>query len=148
MSSEQTCEVSEEWVVAAAPGLVVRSENGLVVQDLDGDGDEHTGWVLIYLHIDDLFRVTAGTWLETDDLIGHPSCVGGPASSVHLHIARRYNGEWILADGAIPFNMSGWEVHLDAESGKALLMKDGMIVTSSTGATRDTYIKRLKTDED
>ncbi len=40
-----------EWATAAAPGIVARSELGTVVLDLDGDGDERTGWVIFYFHI-------------------------------------------------------------------------------------------------
>ena len=40
--------------------------------------------------------------------IGHPSCEGGRATGTHVHIARKYNGEWILADGPLAFELSGW----------------------------------------
>jgi murein DD-endopeptidase MepM/ murein hydrolase activator NlpD len=102
------CIVPDEWVVAAADGLVVRVENGEVLLDLDGDGYEHTGWVLLYMHIESRHRVEAGTYLQAGDLIGHASCEGGVATGTHLHLARKYNGEWIPADGSIPFEMDGW----------------------------------------
>jgi len=105
------CTESEKWLVAAAPGLVVRSGNGVVVLDLDGDGYEETGWNLIYLHVASKGRVELGTWVETDDRIGHASCEGGVSTGTHLHFARKYNGEWILADGPLPFTLSGYEVH-------------------------------------
>ncbi|MGQ9503025.1 MAG: LysM peptidoglycan-binding domain-containing protein [Anaerolineae bacterium] len=102
------CAISQEWATAAASGLVVRSEDGQVLIDLDEDGYEQTGWVLFYLHIASLDRVPAGTRLVHGDRVGHPSCEGGVAESSHLHIARRYNGEWIAADGPIPLVLSGW----------------------------------------
>ncbi len=102
------CIVSDEWVVAAADGLVVRAENGEVLLDLDGDGYEQTGWVLLYMHIESRHRVEAGTYLQAGDLIGHASCEGGVVTGTHLHLARKYNGEWIPADGPIPFEMDGW----------------------------------------
>ena len=102
------CNVPDEWVVAAADGLVVRVENGEVLLDLDGDGYEQTGWVLLYMHIEIRHRVEAGTYLQAGDLIGHASCEGGVATGTHLHLARKYNGEWIPADGSIPFEMDGW----------------------------------------
>jgi hypothetical protein len=49
-----------------------------------------------------------GTFLNPGDRIGHPSCEGGFASGTHVHLARKYNGEWISADGAIPFVLEGW----------------------------------------
>ena len=30
------------------------------------------------------------------------------ADSSHLHIARRYNGEWLDAGGPVPMVLSGW----------------------------------------
>ncbi|MGC9521747.1 MAG: LysM peptidoglycan-binding domain-containing protein, partial [Anaerolineae bacterium] len=44
------CATSQQWVTAVAPGLVVRSEDGMVLQDLDGDGFTGTGWVILYMH--------------------------------------------------------------------------------------------------
>ncbi len=102
------CVLSNEWVVAVSDGVVVRSGDGEVVLDLDGDGEEATGWVIHYLHIETRDRVEAGTALQAGDRIGHPSCEGGVSSGTHVHISRRYDGVWIAADGEIPFNLSGW----------------------------------------
>jgi murein DD-endopeptidase MepM/ murein hydrolase activator NlpD len=102
------CVLSNEWVVAIADGPIVRSSNGEVIQDLDGDGFEGTGWAIQYLHIETRDRVPAGTYLERGDPIGHPSCEGGVSSGTHLHMSRKYNGEWIPADGRLPFDLDGW----------------------------------------
>ncbi|HMU94224.1 MAG TPA: LysM peptidoglycan-binding domain-containing protein [Anaerolineales bacterium] len=104
------CDPTPTWVTAAAPGLVVRSSNGAVMVDLDGDGYEQTGWNLLYMHVGAKDRVAVGTWLEVNDRIGHASCEGGVSTGTHLHFARKYNGEWVTADGPIPFIMSGWRV--------------------------------------
>lgn len=102
------CARSRHWVTAAAPGMVVYADGGAVVQSLNGDPYAQTGWSLLYMHIDRKDRVKAGTSLKTGDRIGHPSCEGGFSTGTHLHIARRYNGEWIPADQNIPFNLGGW----------------------------------------
>jgi len=108
------CAPSKEWATAAAPGLVLRSENGEVWMDLDGDGFEQSGWVLLYLHIYAEDRVEPGAYVERGQRIGHPSCEGGFSEATHLHFARRYNGEWIPAgSGLVPMVLSGWTAHED-----------------------------------
>ncbi len=122
------CGVSRRWAVAVAPGVVARSGNGVVMLDLDGDGKEQTGWDVLYLHIADEGRVPVGTHLNTGDFIGHPSCEGGRATGTHVHIARKYNGEWISADGPVPFVMDGWVPHAGAQPYEGTLTKDGKTI--------------------
>ncbi len=105
------CTPSNEWVTAVAQGVVVRSEPGAVVLDLDGDGDERTGWVVFYFHIATQDRAPEGKTLQVGDPIGHPSCEGGRTTGTHVHIARKYNGEWIPADGVLAFDLGGWVAH-------------------------------------
>jgi murein DD-endopeptidase MepM/ murein hydrolase activator NlpD len=109
-SATTGCDANTRWVLSAAPGLVVRSGTGVVVVDMDGDGSEQTGWNILYLHVSAKDRVAKGEWVELNDLIGHASCEGGMSTGTHLHIARKYNGEWVTADGPIPFVLSGWTV--------------------------------------
>lgn len=106
------CAMSSDWVTAAAPGLVLRSDYGEVIVDLDGDGFEQSGWVLLYMHVHNQGRVAEGTYVARGQPIGHPSCEGGFSDAAHLHFARRYNGEWIPAGSSpAPMVLSGWTVH-------------------------------------
>ena len=136
------CYESDTWALASAPGLVVRSDNGVVIVDLDGDGLEQTGWVLLYLHIAEDGRIEAGEWVESGDLLGHPSCAGGLASGNHVHMARKYNGEWIPADGPLPFVLSGWVAHAGAKPYQGTLTRDGETVTASTVGSYESRIIR------
>jgi hypothetical protein len=102
------CAISAEWATAIADGFIVRAGTGEVIEDLDGDGYEQTGWDILYMHMAAQDRVEAGTYVYTGDHIGHPSCEGGVANAAHLHLARKYNGEWIPADGPLPFVLGGW----------------------------------------
>jgi LasA protease len=111
------CEVASQWARAMADGVIARSEYGTVILDLDGDGFEGTGWVIVYLHVSSENRpVEEGQRVSQGDPIGHPSCEGGVSYATHLHVARRYNGEWIAADcseclldaPAPQFNIDGW----------------------------------------
>jgi LasA protease len=132
------CAPSDEWVVAAAPGLIVRTGDGAVIQDLDGDGYEQTGWVLFYMHIEARDRVEVGTWVEPGDRIGHASCEGGYSDATHLHIARKYNGEWVAADGPIPFIMDGWvSAGLQREYNGTLTKGTHIIEACNCRATRN-----------
>ncbi|HLC04009.1 MAG TPA: hypothetical protein VJK02_13300 [Anaerolineales bacterium] len=141
-TTETGCRTSEDWAVAAAPGLIVRSAAGVVVLDMDGDGNEQTGWNLLYLHIAADGRIEAGKPVETGDLIGHPSCEGGIATGTHVHLARKYNGEWILADGPLPFELSGWVARGGIRPYQGLLVKDGATVVACACGSRETYISR------
>jgi LasA protease len=119
------CYISPTFATAVVGGIIARSGDGAVVIDTDMDGDERTGWTVLYLHIafqdvPDDEVVKAGTVVQPGSRIGHPSCQGFylSAAATHLHIARRYNGEWIPADcwacapgvPAPPFVMSGWTI--------------------------------------
>ena len=141
-ASESGCVLSEDWVVASAPGLVIRSENGTVVIDLDGDGRENSGWALLYLHVDKDGRIAEGELVEEGDRIGHPSCEGGTATGTHVHIARKYNGEWILADGPLPFVLSGWRALAGLRRYQGALVKDGEEVLACSCASYETLIGR------
>ncbi|HET9911970.1 MAG TPA: LysM peptidoglycan-binding domain-containing protein [Anaerolineales bacterium] len=102
------CVSSDAWIVAVANGWIVRAENGAVVQDLDNDGYEQTGWNVLYMHIETRDRIQPNTYVYAGERIGHPSCEGGFSNGTHVHLARKYNGEWISADGNIPFTLDGW----------------------------------------
>lgn len=102
------CVTSDAWVVAVTDGLIVRTGDGAVIQDLDNDGYEQTGWNVFYMHIEARDRIPPGTYVYAGERIGHPSCEGGFSNGTHVHLARKYNGEWISADGNLPFNLDGW----------------------------------------
>ena len=104
----QGCVPTNEFAVAMADGIVARTDLGTVMLDLDGDGDERTGWVILYLHLAEIGRLEVGTRVKRGDPLGKPSCEGGNATGTHVHIARKYNGEWVPAVSYLPFNLSGW----------------------------------------
>jgi murein DD-endopeptidase MepM/ murein hydrolase activator NlpD len=102
------CTPTTQWAVALAEGVIARKETAIAVLDLDMDGDERTGWVVFYLHLATDSIPSAGTHLNSGDRIGLPSCEGGRSTGTHVHIARKYNGEWVPADGPLAFNLEGW----------------------------------------
>jgi hypothetical protein len=111
-----------------ADGLVIRSDIDGTVIDLDRDGDERTGWVLYYLHLATNGRVPIGREVNAGDPVGYPSCEGGHVTGTHVHIARKYNGEWILADGPLAFNLEGWVAHDGNQAYQGTLTRGGLSV--------------------
>lgn len=136
------CVESGAWVLAASDGLVVRTGPGLVVVDLDGDGHEQTGWVLVYLHVASDDRIPLGEWVATGDKLGHPSCEGGFSTGTHLHFARKFNGEWVPADGPLPFNLGGWIAHNGEEAYEGTLTREGETVTACTCSNAKSFVTR------
>ena len=121
----------DEYSIAMADGYVVRSDADGVIIDLDKDGDERTGWVLYYLHLANSGRVQAGVEVKAGDPVGYPSCEGGRVTGTHVHVARKYNGEWILADGPLAFNLEGWVVHNGVQAYQGTLTRGAETVRAS-----------------
>lgn len=112
------CATSLYPATAIARGVIARLDEGVVVLDLDEDSNEGSGWTILYLHADYHDGLMEGQTVEAGNIIGYPSCLGGYTTATHLHIARRYNGEWLPADcnrcaagvSVPPFVMSDWKV--------------------------------------
>jgi murein DD-endopeptidase MepM/ murein hydrolase activator NlpD len=88
--------------------------------------------------------VTQGISVQTGDVIGYAACEGGFSTATHLHIGRRYNGEWLPAychacpaDLSLqPFVMSGWSViGLRNQEYQGFLRKGGEQRTAEQGRT-------------
>ena len=126
-----SCVPAVDWAIAIADGVLVRKDDGLMVIDLDGDGHEETGWVIVYLHLTDDSGVNEGDWIYKGDVLGHPSCEGGSSTGSHLHIARKYNGEWVAADGPLPFTLNGWVAHNGDKPYLGSLQRGNDIITAS-----------------
>jgi LasA protease len=140
VTGEPACAVSTAWAAAAAPGVVVRSARNAVVIDLDGDGNETTGWELFYFHIANQDRIAAGTKVNTGDHLGHPSCEGGRVTGTHFHVARKYNGEWLPAGEPLPMVLSGWTVHATKVQYEGTLTKGDQVVTARPDGEHDSII--------
>ena len=119
---------NDEYASAMADGLVVRSDIDGTIIDLDKDGDERTGWVLYYLHLATSARIHTGQEVKAGDPIGYPSCEGGHVTGTHVHIARKYNGEWVLADGPLAFNLEGWVAHNGSQAYKGTLTRGALTI--------------------
>ena len=137
------CESSDEWVTAVADGVVARTGTGIVVLDLDGDGDERTGWVIFYLHLQTDSIPPFGTRLKTGERVGHPSCDGGISTGTHVHMARKFNGEWILAESILSFNMEGWEVRYGGIPYQGRMIKKEKTVNACVCSDGASFIQSL-----
>ncbi len=118
----------DNYAIAMADGLVIRSDVDGLALDLDEDGDDRTGWVIFYLHLASSTRAPLGKQLHAGDRIGYPSCEGGEVTGTHVHIARKYNGEWILADGPLAFNLEGWIAHNGSQAYEGTLTRGALTI--------------------
>jgi LasA protease len=139
------CVYSDRWATAVADGVVVRSETGQVMIDLDGDGDERTGWNVFYLHVGTDGRIPLGTAVKRGDRIGHPSCEGGSATGTHIHLARKYNGEWMPADGIgngiLAFNLEGWVAHNGSQPYLGSMVRNALVVIACTCSNAKSWMQ-------
>jgi len=131
-----------------ADGPIVRAADGAVIQDLDlsaaaADGVEQTGWTILYMHMDSRQRVKPGDTLKAGERIGHPSCEGGVSNGTHVHLARKYNGEWISADQAeLAFVMDGWVSSGAGKEYDGYLIRDGKTIEAYEGREPINQIER------
>ncbi|CAG1016108.1 N-acetylmuramoyl-L-alanine amidase XlyA [Anaerolineales bacterium] len=137
-----SCLASPLWVTAMADGLVLRASNGALIQDLDNDGYEQTGWVILYMHIAEDGRVEPGEYVYAGERIGHPSCEGGVSNATHVHIARKYSGEWIAAGGPMPFNLDGWIASAGSVEYDGYLTRGGQTIEAWDGANEINQVYR------
>jgi murein DD-endopeptidase MepM/ murein hydrolase activator NlpD len=135
------CSVSSELATAVADGVIARTGTALAMLDLDGDGDERTGWVILYLHLAEAGKVQVGTRLRTGDPLGHPSCEGGRATGTHVHIARKFNGEWIPADGVLAFNLEGWVVKRGSQAYEGTLARQASVIRACTCSDQGSFVR-------
>ncbi|MBT7070146.1 MAG: LysM peptidoglycan-binding domain-containing protein [Anaerolineae bacterium] len=135
----------QQFATAMADSVVSRVDRGLIVLDLDMDGDERTGWSIIYLHLATPDRADLGAVLKAGDSVGYPSCEGGTTTGTHIHIARKYNGEWIAADSPVPFTMEGWVPQNGAAEYEGAIIRNGIVVTASS--VSDAYSRITSRDE-
>jgi hypothetical protein len=142
VTAEPVCAVSSVWVTASSPGVIARAAHNAVVLDLDGDGRENTGWVVVYFHLARSELIQPGGAVALDDPLGHPSCEGGRATGKHVHVARKYNGEWIPADGPVPFTLSGWQAQADERNYYGYLVRGDELVSASPVGSQTSIIMR------
>lgn len=144
-SKTSGCVPSGVWATAVTSGVIVRSTFGEVMLDTDGDGDERTGWNVFYLHVATEGRIPLGATVQQGDPIGHPSCEGGASTGTHIHVARKYNGEWIpaagISGGYLAFDLEGWTAHNGSEVYLGTLTRNSQTVTACTCSNAASFIK-------
>jgi LasA protease len=137
------CTPSSEWSTAVADGVIARNGPAIAVLDLDGDGDERTGWTVFYLHLEPGTIAPVGKKLKAGDPIGRPSCEGGRSTGTHVHIARKFNGEWILAEGILAFNLEGWVAYNGAAPYQGSLRRHGQTVNACVCSNKESQITSI-----
>ena len=79
--------------------------------------------------------------MKAGDPIGLPSCEGGKTTGTHIHIARKYNGEWMAASGAVPFDLEGWVAVNGNQAYQGQLVKFGKVVQACECSDQESQIE-------
>ena len=98
------------------------------------------------MHLADFQRTPEGTYLRRGEPIGHPSCEGGPADGTHVHLARKFNGEWIAAGGPLPFVMSDWVARDGYRSYDGRFVRDDQVIVANPLSPAAAFISRSSED--
>ncbi len=125
------CDSSPYKVFSATDGVISLADDGFITVDLDGDGMSSTGWTINYVHLAPAKNFSIGERIQLGDALGYPSCLGGESTGRNVHIARRYNGEWIPVDGVIPLDLDGWRAFNGEKEYKGTLTKGNITLRSS-----------------
>lgn len=136
------CNISPLYARAPAAGVVTRADNGVVMLTLVDNNQQPTGWEILFMHIAAQDRAPLGARLNVNDPVGHPSCEGGAATGTHVHIARKYRGEWISTSGPLPFVMSGWTALPGTRIYNGTLVKENLVVTARQGGAAESLISK------
>lgn len=136
------CLVSHLYARAVAAGTVTRADNGVIMLTLEDENSQPTGWEVLYLHIAAQDSARLGAHLAANDPVGHPSCEGGSATGTHVHIARKYKGEWIGTTDLFPFILDRWQVVPGDSIYTGYLVKDDLVVTARQGGGAESLITR------
>ncbi|MCX6038248.1 MAG: hypothetical protein NTW99_10235, partial [Chloroflexi bacterium] len=78
------------------------------------------------------------------DPVGYPSCEGGEATGTHIHIARKYNGEWIPVDSTISFNLDGWIAHIGNAPYQGTLTRGNQTIIACDCSDAASHVKAGK----
>jgi LasA protease len=57
-----------------------------------------------------------------------------------VHIARKYNGEWILADGPLAFNLEGWIASAGSAPYEGALTRNGKVIIACTCSDKNSQL--------
>lgn len=142
ITGEPPCSVSRAWVLAPAPGRISFSAYNMVILDVYNDQGQPTGWQFFYMHIADQGRIAAGSLVALDEEIGHPSCEGGASTGTHVHVARRYMGEWIGSGAPYPFVLGGWTAIAGDQQYLGTLVNGDRVVTAKSNGSAESWIIR------
>jgi len=98
--------------------------------------------VLVYFHLADEGLIQQGGQVQVNTPLGHPSCEGGSSTGSHVHLARKYNGEWLEAEGLAPFVLSGYQVMGNSTNYQGELVKGNVAISACPYGCKEALIMR------
>ncbi|MFZ3070025.1 MAG: hypothetical protein WA110_02740 [Anaerolineaceae bacterium] len=59
-----------------------------------------------------------------------------------MHIARKYNGEWLPSDGSMPMILDGWQAYARESIYRGMLVRGNQLVISDRYGNRGSQLSR------
>ena len=66
---------------------------------------------------------------------------GGASTGTHIHLARKFNGEWMPAEGLLGYNLEGWTAHNGSQPYLGTMTRGSQTVTACTCSNAASFMK-------
>ncbi|HSN93644.1 MAG TPA: LysM peptidoglycan-binding domain-containing protein [Anaerolineaceae bacterium] len=113
-------------VFACIGGTITRLEPSQLVVSYEGT-QESQGWSVVYYGVKVKPGLKVGDKVEIGESLGHVDSSGWNAS---FWLARKFNGEWVGANGVVPFNLGGWKLAMDSDGRNLTMQKPELTIYS------------------
>ena len=98
---------------------------------------ENQGWSLVYYGLSAKPGLKVGDRVEIGESLGH---IDAGAWNGSFWLARKYNGEWIGANGIVPFALGGWKLALDKDGRNLTMHKPELTIYSQPSKSQANLI--------
>ena len=123
-------------VFASIGGTITRMDASQLVVSQAGMR-ETQGWSVVYYGVNVKPGLKEGDMVEIGESLGHVNALAWNAS---FWLARKFNGEWVGANGVVPFTLGGWNLAMDKDGRNLTMHKTEMTIYSQPSKSQSNLI--------